>query len=68
MATSPNPSPERRGSTVDARAADDRTSEVSQDQTTDAGARPELDRDQPDSPTELSKPSLLAMLKRARKE
>jgi len=38
------------------------------EQATGTGARPDLDGDEPDSPTELSKPSLLAVLKRARRE
>ena len=38
------------------------------EQATDTGARPDLDEDEPDSPTELSKPSLFAVLKRARTE
>ncbi len=37
-------------------------------QATGTGARPDLDGDEPDSPTKLSKPSLLAVLKRARLE
>jgi membrane protein len=35
------------------------------EQATSTGARPDLDSDEPDSPTELSKPSLFAVLKRA---
>ncbi|MFG3615819.1 YihY/virulence factor BrkB family protein [Nocardia sp. NPDC047654] len=35
---------------------------------TDTGARPDLDPDEPGSPAELSKPSLLAVVKRAGKE
>ncbi|MGW4718342.1 YihY/virulence factor BrkB family protein [Nocardia sp. NPDC004260] len=35
---------------------------------TDAGARPDLDRDEPDSPADLSKPSLVAVVKRAAEE
>ncbi|MCW2516141.1 MAG: ribonuclease [Mycobacterium sp.] len=41
---------------------DDRTRVT--EQATDTGARPDLDDDDPDSPTELSKPSLFAVLKR----
>ncbi len=37
-------------------------------QATDTGARPDLDQNEPDSPTKLSKPSLLAVVKRAAKE
>ncbi len=40
----------------------------SREQATGAGARPDLDQDEPDGPTELSKPSLLAVVKRAGKE
>ncbi|MBF6078582.1 YihY/virulence factor BrkB family protein [Nocardia beijingensis] len=35
---------------------------------TDTGARPDLDPDEPGSPADLSKPSLLAVVKRASKE
>ncbi|MGX1809071.1 YihY/virulence factor BrkB family protein [Nocardia sp. NPDC055321] len=35
---------------------------------TDTGARPDLDADQPDSPADLSKPSLVAVVKRAGRE
>jgi membrane protein len=35
---------------------------------TDTGARPDLDDDDPDSPTELSKPSLFAVLTRVRQQ
>ncbi|WP_067713977.1 YihY/virulence factor BrkB family protein [Nocardia yamanashiensis] len=35
---------------------------------TPAGARPDLDADRPESPTELSKPSLIAVVRRAARE
>ncbi|MFE7743903.1 YihY/virulence factor BrkB family protein [Nocardia sp. NPDC057455] len=38
------------------------------DRATDTGARPDLDPNEPSSPAELSKPSLLAVVKRAGKE
>jgi membrane protein len=37
-------------------------------QPTDTGARPDLDDDDPDSPTELSRPSLVAVLTRVRQQ
>jgi membrane protein len=37
-------------------------------QSTGSGARPDLDDDDPDSPTELSTPSLFAVLKRVRRQ
>jgi membrane protein len=47
-------------------ACDDRAEFTAQ--ATDTGARPDLDDDDPDSPTELSRPSLFAVLKRVRQQ
>lgn len=58
--------PNRHEDAVDPARARDRT-EV-RARATATGARPDLDPDDPSSPAELSKPSLLAVVKRAGKE
>jgi len=55
------------GDTADGRK-DKHGSDRARGQATDTGARPDLDQNEPDSPTKLSKTSLLAVVKRAAKE
>ncbi len=67
MATNESADPLRRGS-HSAEHFDDIDDPAGNRRTSGTGVRPDLDRDAPDSPRELSKPSLLAVVKRARAE